>query len=88
VFRDSSSISAFVDKYNLLKSDVDENILAIDYSHLTDTIFIGRSPSEAPFFFLYSFLFSDLHVALPFGDFIMGVLRELNIAPSQLHPNT
>jgi len=40
------------------------------------------------FFFMYSALISDLHVCLPFDDFTMGVLRVLNVAPSQLHPNS
>ena len=33
-------------------------------------------------------LFSDLHVSLPFDKFTMGVLRALNVAPTQVHPNT
>jgi len=32
--------------------------------------------------------FSNLHIFLPFDNFTMGVLRTLNIAPTQLHPNT
>jgi len=31
--------------------------------------------------------FSQLHVRLPLDDFTMGVLRALNVAPTQLHPN-
>jgi len=88
VYRDSSSISSFMDNHNMKKLDVVEDILAIDYCCPTDTICMGRSTSEGSFFFVYSFLVFDLHVALPFDDFTMGVLRALNIAPSQLHPNT
>lgn len=29
----------------------------------------------------------DLHVSIPFDDFPMKVLRILNVAPTQLHPN-
>jgi len=32
--------------------------------------------------------FSQLHVRLPLDDFTMGVLRALNVAPTQLHPNS
>jgi len=88
VFRDSSSISFFVDKYNILKSDANDGILAIDYCHLANTICIARSPLEILFFFVYSCLFLGLHVAFPFDDFIMWVLWALNVAPSQLHHNT
>ena len=86
--QDTLSISAFVNNHNVLIPDTDDGILAINYFYPTDTICIGRSSSETHFFFIYSCLFSDLHVALPFDDFTMGVLRALNVAPSQLHPNT
>jgi len=37
---------------------------------------------------MYTCLFSDLHVSLPFDKFTMGVLRALNVAPTHIHPNT
>jgi len=38
--------------------------------------------------FIICFFSSDLHITLPFDDFTMGVLRILNVAPTQLHPNS
>ncbi|XP_072065650.1 uncharacterized protein [Arachis hypogaea] len=40
------------------------------------------------FFFMYSCLFTELGVRLPFTDFECGVLYWLNCAPTQLHPNS
>ena len=37
---------------------------------------------------MYTCFFSDLHVSLPFDKFTMGVLRALNVVPTQIHPNT
>ena len=37
---------------------------------------------------VYACMFMKLHVRLPFDDFTMGVLRKLNVAPTQLHPNS
>jgi len=71
-----------------LKSDTSDGILPIDYCQSTDTICIGQSISEDPFFFVYSYIFSDLHVVLPFDEFTMDILQSFNVAPSQLHPNT
>jgi len=88
IYRDSSSLDAFMDKHLLLKSDAFDNIFALDYCRSTDTICMGRSSPDGSFFFIYSCQFSNLHVVLPFDDFTMGVLRTLNVAPSQLHPNT
>jgi len=77
-----------MDKYHLLKLDASYSIFAIYYCQSTHTICMGRSSFDGPFFFVYSCLFSGLHVALPFDDFTMSVLQTLNVAPSQLHPNT
>ena len=86
VYLDGPSISSVIGNHRILKSDASNSILAIDYCQ--PTICMDRSPLEGPFFFLYSCLFSDLHVAFPFDDFTMDVLQTLNVAPFQLHWNT
>jgi len=86
VFLDEPSISFFIGKNTILKSDVSDGILAIEYCRPTDTICMGWSPSEGPFFFVYAFLFFDMHVTPTFDDFTMGVLQTLNVAPSELLP--
>jgi len=40
------------------------------------------------FFYMYMCHFSQLHIRLPFDEFTMGLLRFLNVAPTQLHPNS
>jgi len=78
----------FLKEVPILKSDASDGILAVEHCRPTDTICMDQSSSEGPFFFLNSCLFFDLHVALPFNNFTMGVLQALNVAPSQLHLNT
>jgi len=63
-------------------------LLAFGPCSLEDRVYRERSSTEPPFFFMYSCLFADLHVSLPFDAFTAGVLRELNVAPTQLHPNS
>ncbi|RDX98997.1 hypothetical protein CR513_18026, partial [Mucuna pruriens] len=46
------------------------------------------SSEEAPFFYAYESVFSKLGLKLPFTSFEQSVLRALNVAPSQLHPNS
>jgi len=48
----------------------------------------GREGHSHDFFYMYATLMTDLHVCVPFDDFTMGVLRVLNVVPSQLHPNS
>lgn len=53
----------------------------------TDFVFLEPSGDEADYFYAYMCWFEDLGIQLPFDDFQMGVLRALNVAPTQLHPN-
>ncbi|QCD89940.1 hypothetical protein DEO72_LG4g892 [Vigna unguiculata] len=48
----------------------------------------GREGAAEEFFYMYMCHFSQLHIRLPFDEFTMGVLRLLNVAPTQLHPNS
>lgn len=50
-------------------------------------VFHGKEGDVHDLFFAYSYFFKDLLVCMPFSEFQMGVLRELNVAPIQLHQN-
>ncbi|RDX92421.1 hypothetical protein CR513_25438, partial [Mucuna pruriens] len=41
-----------------------------------------------PFFYLYDTLHSKLGIKLPFTHFERAILHALNVAPTQLHPNS
>jgi len=48
----------------------------------------GQEGAYKGFFYMYMCHFSKLYVRLLFDDFTMGVLRLLNVAPTQLLPNS
>lgn len=54
---------------------------------MTERACHGREGYASEFFYVYLTLFRDRKVFLPFLDFQMDVLRELNVAFIQLHPN-
>jgi len=45
------------------------------------------SPEE-PFFFMYSTIFKRIKLRLPFTGFKRALLKKVNVAPAQLHPNS
>jgi len=48
----------------------------------------SREQYNEELFYMYMCHFVQLHIRLPFDNFTMGVLRLLNVAPTQLHPNS
>ncbi|KOM33225.1 hypothetical protein LR48_Vigan01g278100 [Vigna angularis] len=53
-----------------------------------ERVFHGRENATNDFFYCYAPPFYDLYVRLPLTIFQMDVLRTLNVAPSQLHPDS
>ena len=83
-----ASVSKFLDKCPVLKAGGHSSFFSVLPCSSTESVYLGRSGIGPPFFYMYTSLFADLHVSLPFNRFTMGVLRALNVAPTQIHPNT
>ncbi|QCD93788.1 hypothetical protein DEO72_LG5g1864 [Vigna unguiculata] len=64
------------------------DIVSLERVSAIDRVCHGQEGATEKFLFMYMCHFSQLHVRLPFDDFTMGVLRALNVAPTQLHPNS
>ncbi|QCE03860.1 hypothetical protein DEO72_LG8g1889 [Vigna unguiculata] len=76
--------------YEWIASDicVNRGIISLEQVSAIDRICHGQEGVTKKFFYMYMCHFSQLHVRLPLDDITMGVLRELNVAPTQLHPNS
>ena len=83
-----SKVARILDKCPILKASGHSSFFSVVPCSSTENVCFGRSGIGPPFFYMYTCLFSDLHVSLPFDKFTMGVLRALNVAPTQIHPNT
>lgn len=53
-----------------------------------DNMCDGREGYVHDFFYMYLCMFTDSVVHLPFDEFTLGVFGTLNVAPTQLHPNS
>ncbi|KOM37614.1 hypothetical protein LR48_Vigan03g099600 [Vigna angularis] len=71
----------------LVKAAADARHFKLAICHMTQRVCHDRGNYPTDFFYVYATMFKDLKVLLPFSDFQMGVMRTLNVAPTQLHPN-
>jgi len=83
-----SSIESFVDRVDILGASLPDNAFSARKCHHSDREFFGRGSSPVDFFFLYAKVIKDSRLRLPLDEFSTGVLRALNVAPTQLHPNS
>ena len=81
-------MTKFLDKHPVLKAGGHSRYFSVLPCEHTESVCLGRSGTDPLFCYMYTCLSSDLHVSLPFDKFTMGVLRALNVAPTQVHLNT
>ena len=72
----------------VISKGVNGDIVSLERVSAVDRVCHGQEGATEKFFYMYMCHFSQLHVRLPLDDFTMGVLRALNVAPTQLHPNS
>ena len=81
-YKTEVSVTKFLAKYPVLKAGWHFHYFSVLPCEPAKSVCFGRSGTSPPFFYMYTCLFSDLHVSLPFDKFTMGVLQALNVAPT------
>ncbi|QCE15234.1 hypothetical protein DEO72_LG11g2243 [Vigna unguiculata] len=72
----------------VISKGVSGDIVSLERVSAIDRVCHGQEGATEKFFYMYMCHFSQLHVRLPLDDFTMGILRALNVVPTQLHPNS
>jgi len=88
MLRKPDDLDKVIAKAPLVHSGLPSDIVVAEICGYTDRVCHGRENAPVDFFFVYNTLFVDLRVTLPFDEFTTDVLRFLNLAPTQLHPNS
>ncbi|QCD79108.1 hypothetical protein DEO72_LG1g2747 [Vigna unguiculata] len=88
LFRWSRLLNSWLNCTPVMSRGVSGDIVSLERVSAIDRVCHGQEGAAEKFFYMYMCHFSKLHVQLPFDDFTMGVLRALNVAPTQLHPNS
>ena len=87
LFRWSRLLNSWLNCTPVIAKGVNRGIISLERVSAIDSVCHGQEGATEKFFYMYMCHFSQLHVRLPLDDFTMGVLHELNVAPTQLHPN-
>jgi len=88
IYKIEASVTKFLAKHPILKAGGHSHYFSVLPCGPTESVCLGRSGTSPPLFYMYTCFLSDLYVSLPFDEFTMGVLQELNVASTQVHPNT
>ena len=88
LFRWSHLLNSWLNCTPVISKGVSGDIVSLERVSAIDRVCHGQEGATEKFFYMYMCHFSELHVRLPLDDFAMGILRALNVAPTQLHPNS
>jgi len=87
-FRWSRLLNSWLNCTSVISKGVSGDIVSMERVSTIDRVCHGQKGATEKFFYMYMCHFSQLHVRLPLDGFTIGVLRALNVAPTQLHPNS
>ncbi|KOM34658.1 hypothetical protein LR48_Vigan02g080800 [Vigna angularis] len=87
VFKNKIVLADWVENSCILRSVGYKSCIKMVACSEDERVFHGKESAADDFFYFYGPLFYDLYIRLPLSAFQMDVLRTLNVAPSQLHPN-
>ncbi|KOM30532.1 hypothetical protein LR48_Vigan01g008600 [Vigna angularis] len=73
---------------HIVRDVEDSKLIRAGVTLLNERVFHDGRSSSYDFFFMYVTFFTHLFIRLPFTKFQTAVLREVNVAPTQLHPNS
>lgn len=71
----------------LARDEADADLFRIGVCNPNERVFHGKGTSTEDFFYVYTYLFRRMFVRIPFTRFQAAVLKRMNVARSQLHPN-
>ncbi|KOM26347.1 hypothetical protein LR48_Vigan252s005900 [Vigna angularis] len=83
----SASLEYLANRVSIVSTARDAGSILLTMCRSNERACHGQEGHNTDIFYVYSTLFRDMGIRLPFTDFQSSVLRALNVAPTQLHPN-
>ncbi|KOM45407.1 hypothetical protein LR48_Vigan06g071300 [Vigna angularis] len=84
----SEALTRKINQMYIVQDVEDSRLIWAGVSLRNERVFYGKRSSPDDFFYMYTNVFDQLCVRVPFTEFQRVVLREANVSPTQLHPNS
>jgi len=86
-FRWGNDLGDLVERTRIFSEEVEDRHLRVKICAGNERVCHGKGEATLDFFYVYACLFHDLGLTVPFADWQMAVLRQIQCAPTQIHPN-
>ncbi|QCD80439.1 hypothetical protein DEO72_LG2g760 [Vigna unguiculata] len=86
-FRWGNDLGDLVERTRIFSEEVEDGHLRVKICAGNERVCHGKREAKLDFFYVYACLFHDLGLNVPFADWQMAVLRQIQCAPTQIHPN-
>ena len=86
-YRWGNDIGDLVERTRIFSEEVEDRELRVKIYAGNERVCHGKGEAKLDFFYVYACLFQDLRLSVPFADWQMAVLRQIQCAPTQIHPN-
>jgi len=84
----TASLMVLLNFQDIVEPSNPDDVFSLRRCMPSNIVFHGQGLLPANFFFIYVCVMKDSCVRIPFDDFCTDVLHTLNVAPTQLHPNS
>ena len=86
-FRWGNDLGDLVERTKVFGDEVEDGFLRVKVCASNERVCHGKGAAKLEFFYVYACLFHDLGLTVSFADWQMAVLRQIQCAPTQIHPN-
>jgi len=86
-FQWGNDLGDLVGRTKIFGDEVEDGLLRVKVCASNERVCHGKGAARLEFFYVYACLFQDLGLTVSFAEWQMAVLRQIQCAPTQIHPN-
>ena len=86
-FQWGNDLGDLVERTKIFGDEVEDGLLRVKVCASNERVCHGKGAARLEFFYVYACLFQDLGLTVPFPEWQMAVLRQIQCTPTQIHLN-